>query len=77
MSSSGYPASPSVITLDSPSPPRSPRVTPTSQAANQLSSCMLGTTNGNATQSAPLYSGSMPCLDLDNEASSTPINFNY
>lgn len=77
VSSSGYPASPSVITLDSPSPPRSPRVTPTSAAANQLSSCMLAATNGNSAQNAAMYSGSMPCLDLDNEASSTPINFSF
>lgn len=77
VSSSGYPASPSVITLDSPSPPRSPRVTPTSAAANQLSSCMLSATNGNAVQSTPIYSGSMACMDLDNEASSAPINFNF
>lgn len=78
MSSSGYPASPSVvITLDSPSPPRTP---PNDQhmQQNQPPSCMMASTNGNSNQStSSLFGpgGSMPFLDLDNEASSANMNY--
>lgn len=79
VSSSGYPASPSVITLDSPSPPRSPRTTtsaPAQNAANaQLPACMLASTNGTPAPD-PLFGANMPCLDLDNEASSANL-FSY
>ncbi|XP_045461098.1 E3 SUMO-protein ligase PIAS2 isoform X3 [Harmonia axyridis] len=42
VSSSGYPPSPAIISLDSPSPPRSPQVIPQNQ---QASSCMMQSTN--------------------------------
>ncbi|XP_044744870.1 E3 SUMO-protein ligase PIAS2 isoform X2 [Coccinella septempunctata] len=42
VSSSGYPASPAIITLDSPSPPRSPQASSQNQ---QASSCMMQSTN--------------------------------
>ncbi|XP_066262214.1 E3 SUMO-protein ligase PIAS2 isoform X2 [Euwallacea similis] len=74
VSSSGYPVSPGVITLDSPSPPRSPQVTP------QPPSCMLaGQTglnngsNGQQSYSMGSASASMPFIDMENEASS--INY--
>nr|XP_023024642.1 E3 SUMO-protein ligase PIAS3 [Leptinotarsa decemlineata] len=82
VSSSGYPASPSVINLDSPSPPRSPQPQagvqqqPLQQQQPppaQPASCMLASqTNGNAKPTAtavPFMSpNSMPFLDLDGEA---------
>lgn len=81
VSSSGYPASPSVITLDSPSPPRSPRTTtsaaaPPNSAGTQLPSCMMASTNGGTPAPDPIFGASMPCLDLDNEASSANL-FSY
>ncbi|XP_018575929.1 E3 SUMO-protein ligase PIAS2 [Anoplophora glabripennis] len=78
VSSSGYPASPSVINLDSPSPPRSPHPTPQPQQPPQPPSCMMaGQTNGNSKQPTPFMSpsNSLPYLDLDNEAASATINY--
>ncbi|CAG9839813.1 unnamed protein product [Diabrotica balteata] len=78
VSSSGYPASPSIINLDSPSPPRSPQPTPQPAAQQTASSCMMtGQTNGNTTPNqvtAPFMSpNSMPFLDLETE---TPAGAN-
>lgn len=69
VSSSGYPASPSVITLDSPSPPRSP-------IQNQPASCMMANQNGTSgNEAASLFApGSISFLDLENEARA---NMNY
>lgn len=79
VSSSGYPASPSVINLDSPSPPRSPHpARQPQQQPPQPPSCMLaGQTNGNSKQPTPFMSpsNSLPYLDLDNEAASATINY--
>ncbi|KAJ8929929.1 hypothetical protein NQ314_017338 [Rhamnusium bicolor] len=78
VSSSGYPASPSVINLDSPSPPRSPHPTPQTPQQQQPASCMMtGQTNGNSKQPTPFLSpnSNMPYLDLDNEAASATINY--
>ncbi|KAJ3659980.1 hypothetical protein Zmor_011640 [Zophobas morio] len=74
VSSSGYPASPSIITLDSPSPPRSPQ---NEQQTQQLASCMMANQNGTSNnQPTNLFSpGSMPFLDLDNEAASANMNY--
>ncbi|XP_044263413.1 E3 SUMO-protein ligase PIAS2 [Tribolium madens] len=70
VSSSGYPASPSIITLDSPSPPRSPN-----QNHQQPASCMLANQNGSGSEAASLFTPTtMPFLDLENEASA---NMNY
>ncbi|CAH0551487.1 unnamed protein product [Brassicogethes aeneus] len=86
VSSSGYPVSPNVINLDSPSPPRSPSAQGTSAesapppeapAASAPASCMMATTNGNAAKPLlPLYPGDAPTyLDLENSelSNSTPI----
>ncbi|XP_060536141.1 E3 SUMO-protein ligase PIAS2 isoform X2 [Cylas formicarius] len=91
VSSSGYPASPGVINLDSPSPPRSPQ--PAAQHV-EPSSCMLTQTQASPAQSngnvvaTPVQNstppGCMPFLDLEGEggggggavATSPPTNFN-
>lgn len=74
VSSSGYPASPSVINLDSSSPPRSPKQ---QQQQPQPTSCMMANTNGTTSQSNSVYTTNhMPYLDLENEAVSANIN-NY
>ncbi|KAF5291367.1 hypothetical protein FQA39_LY03518 [Lamprigera yunnana] len=69
VSSSGYPLSPSVINLDSPSPPRSPRNIPISRNSTAApSSCML-MSNGNGPESISVNNHlSMPFLDLEMEA---------
>ncbi|KAL1513790.1 hypothetical protein ABEB36_003151 [Hypothenemus hampei] len=75
VSSSGYPVSPGIINLDSPSPPRTPSV-------SAAPSCMMQMNNGNAASSAnsaqvqqayTMSSASMPFIDMDNEA--TSINY--
>ncbi|KAJ8924331.1 hypothetical protein NQ315_007127, partial [Exocentrus adspersus] len=78
VSSSGYPASPSVINLDSPSPPRSPHPPQQPPQPQQPPSCMMaGQTNGGSKQPVPFMSpNSMPFLDLDNEAASA-ASINY
>ncbi|KAL3285902.1 hypothetical protein HHI36_000421 [Cryptolaemus montrouzieri] len=71
VSSSGYPASPAIITLDSPSPPRSPQppvITP------QPSSCMMQSTNGTLNQQAAVYNHPMPFLDLEGESNNSNAN---
>lgn len=75
VSSSGYPASPALITLDSPSPPRSPRVMPKVQTSLPVPPLFnVGVTNGNSA-SAPMYtSNSIPYMDLDSEMNR---NLNY
>ncbi|CAH1098553.1 unnamed protein product [Psylliodes chrysocephalus] len=79
VSSSGYPASPSVINLDSPSPPRSPPQHQQSDQQQAPSSCMMtGQTNGTPFDKSAtpfMGPGSMPFLDLDNDPS-TPSNGN-
>lgn len=77
VSSSGYPLSPGVINLDSPSPPRSP------QPPAQPPSCMLaaqtaatnGNTNGQQSYSMNSASASMPFIDMENEAAPSVNNF--
>ncbi|CAG9766345.1 unnamed protein product [Ceutorhynchus assimilis] len=72
VSSSGYPVSPGVINLDSPSPPRTPPQTQsvvTSHASN-------GTTTNSTATSGFLPPPSMPFINLENEASAgLSINF--
>lgn len=69
VSSSGFPASPSVINLDSPSPTRSPQ--PTTQV-NQPASCMVAAAQAATEQqnaAAPFSSpNSMPFLNLGSES---------
>lgn len=82
VSSSGYPASPGVINLDSPSPPRSPQ--PTTQQSQQPPSCMMASSdqsnncNNGAQQVQQGFNAnppaSMPFIDMENEASAT-INY--
>ncbi|CAH1962095.1 unnamed protein product [Acanthoscelides obtectus] len=91
VSSSGYPASPSIINLDSPSPPRSPRTQQATSVTQQQqpASCMVQAqqqqlqSNGKAPQQQqtqqPAYvsaENSMPYLDLENEAASA-AGMNY
>lgn len=71
VSSSGYPASPAIITLDSPSPPRSPQSVSQNQ---QNSSCLLQSTNGSLNQQNSIYNPHMPFLDLEGETNSANIN---
>ncbi|GJQ80180.1 hypothetical protein Trydic_g23757 [Trypoxylus dichotomus] len=75
VSSSGYPASPALITLDSPSPPRSPRVMPKLQTSLPVPPLFnVGVTNGNSA-SAPMYTlNTTPYMDLDSEMNR---NLNY
>ncbi|XP_030766275.1 E3 SUMO-protein ligase PIAS2 isoform X3 [Sitophilus oryzae] len=88
VSSSGYPVSPGVINLDSPSPPQSPQPVP--QQTNPNPACMMttpttqaatsySTNNGNMQNQAPSFGGlsqnSMPYIDMENEASSVNINY--
>uniref|UniRef100_A0AAR5PG96 SP-RING-type domain-containing protein n=1 Tax=Dendroctonus ponderosae TaxID=77166 RepID=A0AAR5PG96_DENPD len=74
VSSSGYPVSPGVINLDSPSPPRSPQVQPPP-------SCMMAgdaqLNNGNAAQQGfGMSTGpSMQFMHMENEASSANVNY--
>ncbi|KAJ8977311.1 hypothetical protein NQ317_009329 [Molorchus minor] len=79
VSSSGYPASPSVINLDSPSPPRSPPAISQPVLQAQPASCLMsGQTNGNPKQPTTYLNpnNNMPYLDLDNEAAaSATINY--
>lgn len=71
VSSSGFPASPSVINLDSPSPTRSPQ--PPTQI-NQPASCMVAAAAAQAASDkqiiAPPFSSpnSMPYLNLGSES---------
>ncbi|KAK5648410.1 hypothetical protein RI129_003309 [Pyrocoelia pectoralis] len=80
VSSSGYPASPSVINLDSPSPPRSPQNRPTSQPSiPQPSSCMMmsnGTTAIDPLSTISNSTVSMPFLDLETETNNASV-FNF
>lgn len=72
VSSSGYPASPSVINLDSSSPPRSPK----QNQQQQPSSCMLANMNGTTSQSNSVYAAThMPFLEMENEASANISNY--
>lgn len=68
VSSSGYPPSPAVISLDSPSPPRSPRavaVTAIQNSNNPVPPFNSGLTNGTATPGV-MYNASMASfLDLE------------
>ncbi|XP_050294475.1 E3 SUMO-protein ligase PIAS2 isoform X2 [Anthonomus grandis grandis] len=66
VSSSGYPVSPAVINLDSPSPPRSPQVT------TQPPSCMLAQSQQDS--DAQAQPTPMPYIDIGNEASAN-LNF--
>lgn len=71
VSSSGYPPSPAIISLDSPSPPRSPQVIPQNQ---QASSCMMQSTNGTLNQQSSMYNPHMPFLDLEGETNNTNVS---
>lgn len=82
VSSSGYPVSPGVINLDSPSPPSTPQ--PPAQQSQQPASCMLTSSEqpnncNNGTQQVqpgfPLTTPSMPYIDMENEAASATINY--
>ncbi|KAB0803191.1 hypothetical protein PPYR_00161 [Photinus pyralis] len=77
VSSSGYPASPSVINLDSPSPPRSPQNSMSTQPiVSQPSSCMMMSNGTGAVDPLSTISNnsvSMPFLDLESETSNTPL----
>lgn len=76
VSSSGYPASPALITLDSPSPPRSPRVMPKIQTSLPVPPLFnMGVTNGNIASTPQMYtSNTIPYMDLDSEMNR---NLNY
>ncbi|KAF5269801.1 hypothetical protein FQR65_LT05847 [Abscondita terminalis] len=78
VSSSGYPASPSVINLDSPSPPRSPQnVSATQSSTIQPPSCMM-LSNGTSIESGSTINNAltMPFLDLETETNNTSV-FTY
>ncbi|KAF7267647.1 E3 SUMO-protein ligase Su(var)2-10 isoform X2 [Rhynchophorus ferrugineus] len=84
VSSSGYPASPGIITLDSPSPPQSPQPT-VQQTPNPNPSCMMTapttqtnySANGNIASQGTfgIAPTNMPFLDMENEASGVNINY--
>ncbi|KAF5291366.1 hypothetical protein FQA39_LY03517 [Lamprigera yunnana] len=69
VSSSGYPASPFIINLDSPSPPTSPQTTSMSQIPTPVPSACMLMSNGTTIEPITAMNNivTMPFLDLDAE----------